>query len=189
MFWRTEEVTVTTFGSHNHHLTIDIKKGRRRVVTFSVIYASPNSIIRREWWQELEKIKNAYTGPWLLAGDFNETTSINERNGVEGSEIERRCREFSNWIENNSLIYLGCSDLEHTWFQGNWQETLKSYKLETRLANEAWRLQFEEGAVRNLPKAQFGHYSIVISTTSFTWILMALKPFRFYTSWLTLHMT
>jgi len=41
--------------------------------------------------------------PWLLAGNFNEITSLEERKHGE-SDMLRRCAKFKHWIENNGLI-------------------------------------------------------------------------------------
>ena len=38
---------------------------------------------------ELENVKNSYSGPWLLGGDFNDTASMEERTGIGGSEMQR----------------------------------------------------------------------------------------------------
>uniref|UniRef100_A0A803MIA0 Uncharacterized protein n=1 Tax=Chenopodium quinoa TaxID=63459 RepID=A0A803MIA0_CHEQI len=102
----------------------------------------------------------------MLAGDFNETMSMDERNGNGGSEMQRRCREFSNWVENNALIDLGCSGPAHTWFRGLTPDTFKSARLDRALSNDEWRLRFEEAGVRNLPKAMSDHCLILISISS-----------------------
>ncbi|KAL2894986.1 putative RNA-directed DNA polymerase from transposon X-element [Bienertia sinuspersici] len=57
------------------------------------IYASPDTSLRKELWDELERVKDAYSGPWLLAGDFNETLSMNSRIGCDTSEMQRRFEE------------------------------------------------------------------------------------------------
>lgn len=58
-----------------------------------------------------------------------------ERIGIGGSEIERRCREFSEWIDRTNLLDLGCSGPEHTWCRGlNWIN-FKSTRLDRGLAN------------------------------------------------------
>lgn len=151
---------------------------------FSAIYASPDSSLRKDLWKELEAIKANYSGSWLLAGDFNETMTMNERNGVNNSEMIRRCREFSQWVNDNDLIDLGCSAPEHTWFRGNSPETFKSARLDRGLANEEWRMRFGEGAVRNLPKAASDHCPIIISTNGFAPIPGTLKPFCFQAAWM-----
>ncbi|XP_048493197.1 uncharacterized protein LOC125493731 [Beta vulgaris subsp. vulgaris] len=110
--------------------------------------------------------------------------TMNERNGVNNSEMIRRCREFSQWVNDNDLIDLGCSAPEHTWFRGNSPETFKSARLDRGLANEEWRMRFGEGAVRNLPKAASDHCPIIVSTTGFAPIPTATKPFRFQAAWM-----
>ncbi|XP_021714955.1 uncharacterized protein LOC110682912 [Chenopodium quinoa] len=179
LFWRTDKVTVTPFGDHSQHLTVQIAKFGDDPWLFSAIYASPDSILRKELWDELEKIKNSYSSPWILGGDFNEMMTMDERNGVGGSKMQRRCRDFSNLIENNELIDLGCSGPEHTWIRGNSPETFKSARLDRAFANEARRMKFDEATVRNLPKSQSDHCPIRVSTTGFAPLPMAIKPFRF----------
>ncbi|XP_057246683.1 uncharacterized protein LOC130589440 [Beta vulgaris subsp. vulgaris] len=184
LFWRKEVVTVTSFGSHSQHLTVEIKKIGDTPWLFSAIYASPDTVLRRQLWEELEKIKNSYSGPWLLAGDFNETISMNERNGVGGSEMERRCRNFANWIDNVNLIDLGAAGPQHTWFRGSSPDTFKSARLDRCLANEDWRLKFSEAAVRNLPKSCSDHCPILMSSSGFAPLPQAIRPFRFQAAWL-----
>ena len=151
---------------------------------FSAVYASPDSNLRRDLWRELEHVKNTYDGPWLAAGDFNDTICMSERNGVGGSEMQRRCRAFANWIENIEFIDLGCSGPAHTWFRGNSIDTFKSARLDRGLVNDKWRIRFEEGSLRNLPKASSDHCPILISTSGFAPIPVALRPFRFQAAWL-----
>ncbi|XP_010687131.1 uncharacterized protein LOC104901277 [Beta vulgaris subsp. vulgaris] len=184
LFWDISLVSVTSYGSHSQHLTVEISKVGEDPWLFSAVYASPDSTLRKELWRELEKIKEDYAGPWLLAGDFNKTMTMSERNGVESSEMVRRCRSFSNWVNNNELIDLDCSGPSHTWFRGNSSETFKSARLDRGLVNEEWRLRFNEGAVRNLPKAASDHCPIIISTNGFAPIPGTLKPFCFQAAWM-----
>lgn len=78
---------------------------------------------------------------------------MSERQGVGGSEIQRRCLSFNNWINNNNLIDLGVSRPSHTWSRGDTEATFKSARLDRFLATDDWRLKFTEGAVKHLPKA------------------------------------
>lgn len=175
---------MTPYGMHTQHLTVKVERLGEDPWMFFAIYASPESRVRADLWKELERIKDQYSGPWLLAGDFNETTNMSERNGSANNEMQKRCRKFSNWIQNNALIDLGCSGPEHTWFRGLTDDTFKSARLDRGLANDAWRLRFEEGAVRNLPKTKSDHCPILISTTGFAPVPTTIKPFRFQAAWL-----
>ena len=184
MFWKAEEIMVTSFGSHSQHITVEIKKVGEEPWLFSAVYASPDSSLRRDLWRELERVKQTYDGPWLAAGDFNDTICLSERNGSGGSEMQRRCRMFSDWINNNDLIDLGYSGPAHTWFRGNSVDTFKSARLDRGLINDKWRIQFTEGSLRNLPKSCSDHCPILISTTGFAPLPASLKPFRFQAAWL-----
>lgn len=57
-------------------------------------------------WSELQQFDIQYSIPWLLAGDFNETISVDER--MHGRpEMLRRCTRVKHRIENNGLIDVG----------------------------------------------------------------------------------
>ncbi|XP_056697578.1 uncharacterized protein [Spinacia oleracea] len=110
---------------------------------------------------------------------------MDERHGVGGSEMQRRCLHFSNWMEENGLLDLGFSGPSHTWFRGDSANTFKSARLDRFIANDEWRLKFDEGAVKHLPKACSDHCPIVLSTNGFAPIPMICRPFRFQAAWLT----
>ncbi|XP_021771780.1 uncharacterized protein LOC110735912 [Chenopodium quinoa] len=154
----SKEVSVVGFESHNQHLTVEIKKHGEDPWLFSTVYASPHSALKKQLRNALYHIKNIYSGPWLIAGDFNDTKSLSERNGSSG--------------------------LEHTWSKGNSPDTFKSTRLDRGLVNEAWQLRFEDGALRNLPKSRSDHCPILISTSGFAPIPASLKPFRFQAAWM-----
>lgn len=101
LFWRKELVNVHVLDSHTQHITVEISKVGETPWIFSAIYASPGSNLKRELWEALEEAKRRFTGPWILRGDFNDTVNMNERVGIGGAEMQRRCRNFSNWVETN----------------------------------------------------------------------------------------
>lgn len=185
LFWKDDIVSVNPMATNNQHITVEINKIGETPWLFSAIYASPESSVRHDLWAELEEIKRNYSGPWLLGGDFNDTTSMSERNGVGGSEMQRRCRLFSEWVNANGLIDLGFSGSPHTWFRGESEGTFKSARLDRFLAKDDWRLKFEEGSVKNLPKCGSDHCPIILSTCGFAPIPSALRPFRFQAAWLS----
>lgn len=185
LFWRQDIVTVNPIASNNQHITVEISKIGEVPWLFSAIYASPDSSLRKDLWTALEEVKRNFPGPWLLGGDFNDTSSMYERNGVGGPEMQRRCRLFSDWINANGLLDLGFSGSDHTWFRGESTSTFKSARLDRFLATDDWRLRFEEGSVKHLPKCGSDHCPIILSTCGFAPIPNSLKPFRFQAAWLT----
>lgn len=67
---------------------------------------------------------------------------MDERHGVRGLEMQRRCRNFSNWMEENGLLDLGYSGPQHTWFREESHNTFRSARLDRFIAYEDSRLKF-----------------------------------------------
>jgi len=70
------------------------------------VYGSPSEQLRDELWEELSDFNQHNDRLWLLAGDFNDTKSLDERPHC-GEGLARICSKFSNWIENNGMFDLG----------------------------------------------------------------------------------
>lgn len=78
----------------------------------SVVYADCNRIARRSLWQELINVRNTFTGPWIVCGDFNVTRYTAERTNCY--RLSGAMSEFSNCIESWSWWILLCfEDLLH----------------------------------------------------------------------------
>lgn len=185
LFWRTDSVAVKVLDSHTQHITVEISKVGERPWVFSAIYASPDCNLRKELWEALEQAKRNFTGPWILGGDFNDTTSMSERVGNGGTEMQRRCRNFANWVESNGLIELQFSGPNHTWSRGDSAATYKAARLDRFLCNDEWRMRFDNAAVRHLPKSNSDHCPIIVSSGGFAPIPASLRPFRFQAAWLS----
>ncbi|XP_021845043.2 uncharacterized protein [Spinacia oleracea] len=185
LFWREEEVTVKVLDAHTQHITVEISKVGKEPWIFSAIYAIPDSTLRKQLWEALEDVKRRFSGPWLLGGDFNETISMDERIGIGGSEMQRRCRNFASWVEDNGLIDLMYSGPNHTWARGDIKETHKAARLDRFLSNDEWRLRFEEGSVKHLPKRNSDHCPIIVSSSGFAPVQSTTRPFRFQAAWLS----
>ncbi|XP_074293271.1 uncharacterized protein LOC141620249 [Silene latifolia] len=134
VYWKTDIVNVVPVYEHSQFITLEVSRTGGVPWLFSAIYASPDPTNRRALWSELESFARRNNLPWLLAGDFNETRSLDERHGGD-SNMARRCDKFNNWIENYELIELEFSGPAHTWARGNTPETRQSARLDRALCN------------------------------------------------------
>ena len=106
MLWNSEEIRVDLITIHKQFVTVEIHYKRQASWLLTVVYASPHMQRREILWHELQHFASECNKPWLLAGDFNETMSLKERNHG-GTEMLRRCSRFKHWIGNNgSLIWV-----------------------------------------------------------------------------------
>ena len=149
VLWKPEEVDSTIIHHHEQYITMEVKKRRCTTWILTVVCASPHTTQWEALWVELHQYASRCTSPRLLAGDFNETISLDDRNHGD-PKMSQRCTRFKHWIENNGLIYLGYSGPNFTWSRGQDWNTMKQARLNRALCNMAWRLKFPEGAVRHL---------------------------------------
>ncbi|KAJ8422846.1 hypothetical protein Cgig2_033485 [Carnegiea gigantea] len=154
--------------AHEQFITMEISTG--------AVYANPHPSNRGELWDKLESWASRINRPWPMAGDFNETRSLEERDH-SGPDMARRCSKFNNWIENNALIDIGFSGPKYTWVRGLSLETRKCARLDCAVYDMEWRLKFQEGGVKHLVQTQSDHAPILISISGVPSSPSETKPF------------
>ncbi|WJX54197.1 hypothetical protein P8452_40108 [Trifolium repens] len=77
------------------HLMISFSGGP--TWNFTAVYASPREELRMECWQKLKNISQSITGGWMIAGDFNDIASQDEkkRRCISSSKkMQQFCRQY-----------------------------------------------------------------------------------------------
>lgn len=62
--------------------------------------------------------------------------------------------------------------------------TCSGARLDRALCNMAWRIQFEEAAIRHIPAVQWNHSPIMMHSDGFVGNGLGERPFRFQAAWL-----
>ena len=182
VLWNSDELDIEVLTAKEQFVMMKINPQGQLTWVLTIIYASPQITTRDTLWPDLQQFASDYHGPWLLAGDFNETATLEERNHG-GPEMLRRCQRFQSWIDNTGLIDLGYSGCKFTWSRGLSAATRKEARLDRALCNVAWRMRFQEGTVRHLLRVCSDHSSLLISTKSPAHTVGSTRPFRFQTTW------
>ena len=68
-----------------------------------VVYGSPNHSFRKNLHRGLNKKNLVLDAPWVIAGDFNPVTSVDEISNPSCMD-QRRCTGFNNRIFEHGLI-------------------------------------------------------------------------------------
>jgi len=184
VLWNSDEIEIEVLNTHEQFVTVEIKPHGHPSWNLTLVYASPQVQTRELLWPQLQHLATEYRKPWLLAGDFNETATPEERNHCN-TEVLRRCKRFKHWIDNSGLIDLGYSGPKFTWARGLTRETRKEARLDRALCNMEWRLKFQSGVVHHLIRACSDHSPLLISTGDFAQDRISNTPFRFQASWTT----
>jgi len=80
VFWNSDETDLVVLNSHDQFVTVEVKPQGLASWILTFNYASPQLHNRDILWPQLQQFASTVGKPWLLAGDFNETVSLEERN-------------------------------------------------------------------------------------------------------------
>ncbi|PNY01900.1 hypothetical protein L195_g025203 [Trifolium pratense] len=117
-----------------------------------------------------------------MLGDFNEIAHPKEKKGGAPNDA-RKCHLFNNWINDCNLLKVTTSGTQFTWRGPKWNRRDKVFKkLDRILCNVDWRLKYQEGFVKVLPRVQSDHHPIIVllqgeNNTNKN------RPFRFEAAW------
>lgn len=111
MWHKNIDVTLRSFSKG--HIDVLVKENGWQW-RFTGIYGNPNRDLHHETWTLLKRLAEISTLPWLLGGDFNEITSLNEKRG--GSRrLEKYMQKFREPLDSCDLIDPGFTGLEFIW--------------------------------------------------------------------------
>ncbi|WJX46815.1 hypothetical protein P8452_33574 [Trifolium repens] len=95
--WKTADVQINVNITDFQFLHLQISFMMGPSWYFSAVYASPREELRNEMWQKLKNIGQRVSGGWMIAGDFNDVATQDEKMGGAPVSI-RRCNNFLNNI-------------------------------------------------------------------------------------------
>lgn len=183
--WKENYANISLISKGFQHIHLKVDSQIDGEWFFTLIYASPNDDTRSELWDELFLIASSCNGKWLVAGDFNDIASQDEKKG--GAPInQRKCNIFMERIDRCNLMDMGAIGSKFTW-RGPLYHGYSSIfeKLDRALCNVDWRLGFPEAFVKVLPCIDFSdHHPILISLHNLHNVRQP-RPFRFETDWQT----
>ncbi|XP_075515886.1 uncharacterized protein LOC142550694 [Primulina tabacum] len=149
----------------------------------SIVYGSPNAILRKILWQDLTVENLNIEGPWCSVGDYNSVISDDEVSSRKRSAHHRNT-DFSNWIFNQAMIDMGFEGAKFTWRRGLTPANYKGARLDRGVCNLEWKEMFPEAKSEHLPVIQSDHAPLLIKLKAKK-SLQSRGMFRFQSAWLT----
>nr|DAD23465.1 TPA_asm: hypothetical protein HUJ06_024928 [Nelumbo nucifera] len=92
-------------------------------------YGDPRRHNRQAIWDSIRVLAQGVCHPWIMGGDFNEITSITEKQGGH-TQITRSMNMFNQLIEDCGLIDLGYHGQPYTWCNKRWRGNLIKERLD-----------------------------------------------------------
>ena len=82
MLWNSDKVEVKPLSSTEQEIHAMVKVMNSNFSwLFTTIYASPRSVERHILWNNLNKVAELHDMPWVIAGDFDETLTTEDKFG------------------------------------------------------------------------------------------------------------
>ncbi|XP_038972754.1 uncharacterized protein LOC120104917 [Phoenix dactylifera] len=151
-----------------------ISEGDRRPWVLSAVYASTDYRVRRALWEEASQMIS-HGHPMLMAGDFNCIVDSQEKMGGNPFSLNRKIKEFQDFISTNGLIDLGFSGPRFTWCNNQQGRARVWERLDRACATAGWVQSFPDYHVRHLPRIASDHCPLLVSTEAH---IPVRSPFR-----------
>lgn len=118
VFWDQSRIQVEPISSHDQILTVLVTDvGTPRPWLLSIIYASPQPLLRDQLWQYIAQLGTFVQIPWVLAGDCNQP--LVDADKIGGRPINSgRAAKLRAALDVGSLIDLGFQGPRFTWTNG-----------------------------------------------------------------------
>lgn len=102
------------------------------------VYGPTLPSLKGLFWDDLNRIGEAFESPWFLVGDFNSV--LDQRDKIGGNPVASSSRDgFRNMVDANGLIDLGFVGYTFTWNNRRASKANIQERLDRGFANGDWR--------------------------------------------------
>ncbi|WMV11477.1 hypothetical protein MTR67_004862 [Solanum verrucosum] len=124
----------------------------------SSVYAPNSRDEREEVWGELGAVRSLFSGPWVVAGDFNVVRYPSEKKNCK--RLNKAMEDFSDFIEDMELQDLPLEGGSFTWRKGDRQDI--AARLDRFLISEEWEVSFRKINQSILPRVTSDHNPLLL---------------------------
>ena len=184
MLWDSERVEVTPLANTEQEIHATVKvRNTNSSWFFTAMYASPRTTERHILWNNLIQTASLHNLPWVVAGDFNEPLTEEDKFGGRVVSVNRSLL-FKECLDKCNMIDIRFSGPCFTWTNRRDIQALIQERIDRVFVNPSWCLLYPEARVVHLTRCHSDHYPILLEMQPK--INMGRKrPFRFQTCWLS----
>jgi hypothetical protein len=142
------------------------------------LYGPTCDVTRQDLWVELRDIRQRWSNPWCVFGDFNVIRFPNER--LRCRRLTPPMLEFSDFIEDLNLVDLPLGGGgKYTWSSGTENPSLS--RIGRFLISSDWEDHFPDVVQNLLPQPLSDHHPLILETGKLTG---GKRSFKFENMWL-----
>ena len=147
----------------DHHINADVFQSDGIHWRITGFYGHPETSLRHRSWMLLRHLRSQSEVPWMVLGDFNEITRIEEQLG----QVDRNVAQMSSFREallDCDLLDLGFSGPACTWSNNREHTALVRARLDRAVASVGWMSLFPMVSVSHLVVACSDHMGLLVDT-------------------------
>ena len=138
MLWDSDRVDVTPLADTEQeiHATVKVRNSNSSWL-FTAVYVSPRTAERHILWNNLINIGELHNLPWVLAGDFNEPLSEDDKFGGRAVSVSRSLL-FKECLDKCNMIDIGFGGPCFTWTNRREVQALIQERIDRYFVNPNW---------------------------------------------------
>ncbi|KAL4283814.1 hypothetical protein GQ457_16G010140 [Hibiscus cannabinus] len=157
----TVDVSLLSYSNIHIDATIRSTEG---VFRFTGLHGYANSNNRVKTWQLLDRLKVQSDLPWLVGGDINKITQLNEKQGGK-RRPNYLMQNFQDALVRNTLFDIKPSKGWFTWSKKGPPSSKVWARLDRYLATPIWLDAFPNHQVQSEYTAASDHFFLILDTT------------------------
>ncbi|XP_030958322.1 uncharacterized protein LOC115980181 [Quercus lobata] len=184
ILWDSTQVNVSVLSSTEqeiHAIVKDLSSNSSWLL--STVYASPRYAERRLLWDNLSRVAELHTLPWIIAGDFNKILLGEDKLGGRPINISKAVN-FQECLNICGMIDLGFSGPRYTWTDRQPLPHLVQERIDRVFGNVAWNVLYLEACVKYLERSHSDHSPVLLSLRT-DYGNQHPRPFSFQPMWLS----
>nr|XP_023879291.1 uncharacterized protein LOC111991724 [Quercus suber] len=184
LLWNSDRVDIVELANIEQEIHVEVKVRLSNLTwIFSAIYANPRSEERCILWDNLTKVADLHNKPWIMAGDFNEPLTDEDKFGGRGVNVNRSL-VFKECLDSCNMVDMGFTGPRYTWTNKRDLNNLILERIDRFFMNPDWCLLYFNAKVKHLPRCHSDHCPMIMEaipgkSTSLT------RPFKFQEFWLS----
>lgn len=183
LLWNTDKVDVSFLSKTEQEIHVSVKvRSLDSTYFFSAIYASPRLANRRVLWNNLCMFAELHNMPWVIAGDFNEPLSNEDKFGGRAVSNSRSF-DFKECLDSCNMIDLGFSGPRFTWTNKREVRALIQERIDRFFVNPGWCTMYPDAKITHLTRCHSDHCPVLLESKPINHRHLP-RPFKFQSCWL-----
>ena len=184
LLWNSDRVAIMQLASTEQEIHVEVKVLPSNLSwILSVVYASPKIVERQVLWENLAKVAELHSKPWIIARDFNEPLVEADKFGGRLVSINRSLL-FKDCLDKCNMVDMGFSGPRYTWTNRREINNLIQERIDRVFMNPSWCLLYPDAKVSHLTRCHSDHCPILLQTNPIRQLHLT-RPFKFQSFWLS----